>query len=65
MPKGRLWNMFEAFLLFIRDDIAEPAIGHHDADRFVPLLWTIFMFVLGCNLLGMMPWVGAPTAASA
>jgi F-type H+-transporting ATPase subunit a len=61
--KGRLWNMFEAFLLFIRDDIARPAIGHHDADRFVPLLWTIFMFVLGCNLLGMIPWVGAPTGS--
>jgi F-type H+-transporting ATPase subunit a len=61
--KGRLWNMFEAFLLFIRDEIARPAIGHHDADRFVPLLWTIFMFVLGCNLLGMLPWLGAPTAS--
>jgi F-type H+-transporting ATPase subunit a len=61
--KGRLWNMFEAFLLFIRDDIARPAIGHHDADRFVPLLWTIFMFVLGCNLLGMLPWLGAPTGS--
>ncbi|WP_428303664.1 F0F1 ATP synthase subunit A [Lacipirellula sp.] len=61
--RGKLWNMFEAFLLFIRDDIARPAIGHHDADRFVPLLWTIFMFVLGCNLLGMLPWVGAPTGS--
>jgi F-type H+-transporting ATPase subunit a len=61
--KGRLWNMFEAFLLFIRDEVARPAIGHHDADRFVPLLWTIFMFVLGCNLLGMLPWLGAPTAS--
>ena len=58
MPKGRLWNLFETFLLFIRDDIAEPAIGHHDAARFTPLLWTIFMFVLGCNLLGMIRcWV--------
>lgn len=61
--KGKLWNMFEAFLLFIRDEIARPAIGLHDADRFVPLLWTIFLFVLGCNLLGMIPWVGAPTGS--
>ena len=38
---------------------------HHDprfdADRFVPLLLTIFFFVLGCNLAGMLPWIGAPT----
>lgn len=61
--KGKLWNMFEAFLLFIRNEIARPAIGRHDADRFVPLLWTIFMFVLGCNLLGMLPWLGAPTGS--
>jgi len=61
--KGKLWNMLESFLLFIRDEIARPAIGKHDADRFVPLLWTIFLFVLGCNLLGMIPWVGAPTGS--
>ena len=61
--RGRLWNMFEAFLLFIRDEVARPAIGGHDADRFVPLLWTIFMFVLGLNLLGMLPWMGSPTAS--
>jgi F-type H+-transporting ATPase subunit a len=61
--KGKLWNLFETFLLFIRDQIARPAIGHHDAERFVPLLWTIFMFVLGLNLLGMVPWVGSPTAS--
>lgn len=63
VPKGRLWNLFETFLLFIRNDIAEPAIGHHDAARFTPLLWTIFMFILGLNLLGMLPFMGAPTAS--
>ncbi len=63
VPKGRLWNLFETFLLFIRNDVAEPAIGHHDAARFTPLLWTIFMFVLGLNLLGMLPWLGSPTAS--
>lgn len=38
---------------------------HHPdpSSRFVPLLWTIFFFVLGCNLMGMVPWAGAPTAS--
>jgi F-type H+-transporting ATPase subunit a len=35
------------------------------ATKFLPLLWTIFFFVLGCNLMGMLPWAGAPTAAFA
>lgn len=60
-PKGRLWNLLEAILVFMRDEVARPAIGKHDADRFVPLLWTIFLFVLGCNLMGMVPWAGSPT----
>jgi F-type H+-transporting ATPase subunit a len=48
---------------------AAAAHGHdHHADpasRFVPLLWTIFFFVLGCNLMGMVPWAGTPSAAFA
>ncbi|MFO0869373.1 MAG: F0F1 ATP synthase subunit A [Pirellulales bacterium] len=36
---------------------------HEEADRFVPLLWTIFFFILGCNLMGMLPWMGAPTSS--
>lgn len=36
---------------------------HEDADRFVPLLWTIFFFILGCNLMGMLPWMGAPSSS--
>ncbi len=62
-PRGRLWNLLESFVVFIRDDVARPAIGKHDADRFVPLLLTLFFFVLGCNLFGMLPWAGAPTGA--
>lgn len=62
-PKGRLWNLLEGFVVFIRDQVARPAIGDHDADQFVPLLLTAFFFVLGCNLSGMIPWVGAPTGS--
>ena len=63
--RGKLWNLLEVFLLFIRDEVARPCIGKKDADRFVPLLWTMFLFVLGCNLMGMIPWLGSPTGALA
>lgn len=62
-PRGKAWNAFEAILLYFRDHVARPAIGEKDADRFVPFLWTLFLFILGCNLLGMIPWLGAPTGA--
>jgi F-type H+-transporting ATPase subunit a len=62
-PRGRIWNLLEVFVMFIRDQVARPAIGHHDADRFVPLLLSLFFFILGCNLAGMLPWLGSPTAS--
>lgn len=65
IPRGRFRNMLEAMLLYFRDSVARPCIGHHDADRFVPFLWTIFFFVLGCNLFGMLPWMGSPTGSLA
>ena len=63
--KGAAWNMLEAMLVYIRNEVARPAIGGHDADRFVPLLWTMFFFVLVCNLLGLVPWAGSATGALA
>ena len=62
-PRGRFLNFFEGMLVFIRDQVARPAIGHHDADRFLPFLWTLFFFILVCNLLGMVPWLGSATGA--
>jgi F-type H+-transporting ATPase subunit a len=64
-PRGRLWNMFEAMVVFIRDQVARPTIGSHDADKFAPFLMTVFFFVLICNLLGLVPWAGSPTGALA
>lgn len=61
-PHGRFRNMLESLLLFVRDDIARPAIGH-GADKFVPILWTLFFFILTMNLLGLVPWVGTATGA--
>jgi F-type H+-transporting ATPase subunit a len=36
---------------------------HYLADKFVPFLWTLFLFILVCNLLGMIPFLGSPTAS--
>ncbi len=35
----------------------------HEGDRFVPFLWTLFMFILVCNLLGLVPFLGSATAS--
>jgi F-type H+-transporting ATPase subunit a len=61
--QGRFWNMLEAGVTFVRDDIARPSIGTKDADQFLPFLWTIFFFVLTMNLLGMVPVFGAATSS--
>ncbi len=62
-PRGRWWNMIEAMIVFIRDQVARPAIGKHEADRFLPFLWTMFFFILFLNLIGLVPWCGSATGA--
>jgi F-type H+-transporting ATPase subunit a len=62
-PKGKAWNLLETLLVFVKKDIAEKAIDHHYAHKYLPFLWTAFFFVLGCNLMGMIPWLGSPTAS--
>ena len=62
--KGRFWNMIEAILVYLKDNVIVPSIGSaKDAAPFVPYLWTLFFFVLFCNLIGMVPWMGTPTGA--
>jgi F-type H+-transporting ATPase subunit a len=63
-PATGWWdNTFEVLLTFIRNEVAKPAIGEHDADKFVPFLWTLFLFILFNNLLGMFPFFGSATAS--
>ena len=59
--KGRFWNMLEAGVIYIRDEVAKPAIGSSDYKYFLPLLWTVFFFILTMNLMGMFPLLGTAT----
>jgi F0F1-type ATP synthase membrane subunit a len=47
-------NFFESILEFLRIEVFRPALKEH-TDRFVPFLWTLFFYILFCNLLGQIP----------
>jgi F-type H+-transporting ATPase subunit a len=56
-PSG-IQNALEPFIIFIRDDIATPALGKKKAEKYVPFLLTSFFFIWMCNMLGMIPFLG-------
>ena len=33
----------------------------HPADKYLPFIWSCFFYVLICNLLGAIPWMGSAT----
>ena len=47
-------NLLEALVVFVRDMIAHPALGTRAYDH-LPLLLTLFVFILGLNLMGVVP----------
>ncbi len=53
-PRG-LQNLLEPVILFIRDEVAKPAIGDKKYEKFMPFLLTLFFFILINNLLGLIP----------
>ena len=56
----KLTNVVEAFILYLRDEVAKPNLGHH-GERYYPYVIAVFFFILFCNLLGLVPWGASPT----
>ncbi|MGB5287510.1 MAG: F0F1 ATP synthase subunit A [Ignavibacteriaceae bacterium] len=54
IPK-KLANFFEVFIVFVRDEIAEPTLGKV-YKTFLPFLLTLFFFILFGNFLGLIPF---------
>lgn len=52
-PKG-LQSFLEPIIMFVRDEIARPNIGHKYR-RYMPFLLTLFFFIWINNLLGLLP----------
>lgn len=61
VPTG-LTNALEAFVIFIRDEIAIPSMGEADGIYYTPMLCTMFFFILFMNLIGLVPLFASATA---
>lgn len=57
-PKG-IQGVVEPMFMFIRDEVAIPFIGKDKYRKFLPLLMSIFFFILGLNLFGQIPFLGS------
>jgi F-type H+-transporting ATPase subunit a len=53
-PKG-IQSFMEPLILFVRDEIAIPNLGHK-YERFMPYLLTVFFFIWFMNMLGLVPF---------
>jgi F-type H+-transporting ATPase subunit a len=54
-------NALEALVVFIRDEIAAKNIAHHP-EAFTPYLCSLFVFILFCNLAGLVPFGATATS---
>lgn len=55
-----LRSIIEIILIFIRDEVVKPNLGHL-AHKYVPYFATLFFFILLMNLLGFVPFGATAT----
>ena len=56
---GGLQHTMESVVGFV-DNMADEVVGHH-GHKYVPYLVTLGLFVLSCNLIGLIPGLESPT----
>jgi F-type H+-transporting ATPase subunit a len=54
-------NFIETLIVFVKDEIVKPAIGH-GYEKFLPYLLTAFFFILFSNFIGLIPWTATVTS---
>lgn len=60
VPSG-IQNFMEVIADFVRN-LSNTTIGHHWGDKFYPLLGTLFLYILTCNLFGLIPGFESPSS---
>jgi F-type H+-transporting ATPase subunit a len=59
VPRG-IGNFIEAFVMYVRDEICVPNMGHAGL-KYMPYLLTTFFFILIMNLCGLVPYGATAT----
>jgi len=59
-PRGFAAGL-EAVMLYLRNEVFLPVLGGHGGERYIPLVLTLFFFILFCNLFGLIPYGSTPT----
>ncbi len=54
VPSGFM-GVIEFLVEFVRDSIAKPNVGRKWVNTWTPLLLTLFVFIFGANLIGLIP----------
>jgi F-type H+-transporting ATPase subunit a len=60
VPHG-FTNLIETIIVFVRDEIVKPTIGH-GYEKFLPYLLTAFFFILFSNFIGLVPFSATVTS---
>src|SRR5215213_6208304 len=61
LPRG-VQNIAESGIDFVRSGIIDQTIGH-GGEKFLPLLMTLFSFILCLNVIGLLPLIQMPANA--
>jgi F-type H+-transporting ATPase subunit a len=59
-PRGFAAGL-EGVILYLRNETFMPVLGGHGGERYIPLVLSLFFFILFCNLFGLVPYGSTPT----
>jgi F-type H+-transporting ATPase subunit a len=61
IPRG--WgNMVELIMIFLKDEVVVPSMGKAGLN-ILPFFFTLFLFILFCNMLGLFPYMSTATGS--
>ena len=55
-PKKGIFGLLEFALVWLRDEVVYPWLGPERGRRYLGFFWTMFFFILFCNLVGLLPF---------